>query len=342
VQEESDRCFSFVVSDGEKTQRIDTFLASRVEDLTRSRAQDLLKKGWAKVNDALSKAGYRLRMGDRVQVTIPAPSPSLLEPEQVEFDLIHEDSSLIILNKPAGLVTHPAPGHPSGTLVHGLLQRCRDLSGVGGVMRPGIVHRLDKGTSGLMVVAKNDRAHTSLSEQFKSGNVKKRYLAIVHGIPPGREGRIDLPIARHPTRRKEMAVVPSGGRKALSLWEKVEEIGTLFCLLAVRPRTGRTHQIRVHLSHAGYPVLGDPVYGHRKGWWRKHVPEGEKGSLPVERQMLHAESLGFFHPESGVFCEFHAPMPPDMKKVLEILRTLVAPVHVISSPARRDKLREKS
>jgi len=323
-----------VVSAGEETQRIDSFLASRVEDLTRSRAQDLIRKGWAKVNDALSKAGYRLKIGDRVQVTIPAPIPSPLEPEQVEFDLIHEDSSLIILNKPPGLVTHPAPGHPCGTLVHGLLQRCRDLSGVGGVMRPGIVHRLDKDTSGLMVVAKNDLAHTSLSGQFKSGSVRKRYLAIVHGVPQGREGRIDLPIARHSWRRKQMAVVPSGGRHALSLWEKVEEIGTRFSLLAVSPRTGRTHQIRVHLSHAGHPVLGDPVYGYRKGWWKKHMPEGEGALIAPARQMLHAESLGFVHPESGVFCEFRAPMPQDMKKVLETLRTLVAPVHVISSEAR--------
>ncbi|MBN1102511.1 MAG: RluA family pseudouridine synthase [Deltaproteobacteria bacterium] len=323
VQEDSDRCFSFVVSAEEKTQRIDGFLASRVEDLTRSRAQDLIRKGWAKVNDALSKSGYRLKSGDRVQVTIPAPLPSLLQPEPVEFDLIHEDSSLIILNKPPGLVTHPAPGHPRGTLVHGLLQRCRDLSGVGGVMRPGIVHRLDKDTSGLMVVAKNDLAHTFLCGQFKSGSVRKRYLAIVHGVPPGREGKIDLPIARHPVRRKEMAVAPSGGRRALSLWEKVEEIGTRFSLLAVSPRTGRTHQIRVHLSHAGHPVLGDPVYGYRKGWWRKHMPEGEEAPLPPSRQMLHAESLGFVHPESGVFCEFRAPMPSDMKEVLETLRSML-------------------
>ncbi|MEW6669368.1 MAG: RluA family pseudouridine synthase [Thermodesulfobacteriota bacterium] len=315
--------YYFVVSAGEETQRIDTFLSSRVEDLTRSRAQDLIRKGSAKVNDAQVKAGYRLRAGDRVLVTIPAPNPSFLEPEQVEFDLIHEDSSLIILNKPAGLVIHPAPGHPRGTLVHGLLQHCRDLSGVGGVLRPGIVHRLDKDTSGLMVVAKNDRAHTSLSAQFKSGKVKKRYLAIVHGVPPGREGRIDLPIARHPRRRKEMAVVRSGGRSALSLWKKVEEIGTLFCLLAVSPRTGRTHQIRVHLSHAGYPVLGDSVYGRRRGWWRRHSPHGERGPFPMERQMLHAETLGFAHPESGEFCEFHAPMPADMKEVLETLRSMV-------------------
>jgi 23S rRNA pseudouridine1911/1915/1917 synthase len=323
VQEDSDRCFSFVVSADEETQRIDSFLASRVEDLTRSRAQGLIRKGWAKVNDALSKAGYRLRTGDRVRVMIPAPSPSNLEPERVEFDLIHEDSSLIILNKPAGLVTHPAPGHPSGTLVHGLLQHCRDLSGVGGVLRPGIVHRLDKDTSGLMVVAKNDRAHTFLSAQFKSGQVKKRYLAIVHGIPPERGGMIDQPIARHSWRRKQMAVVTSGGRRALSLWEKVEEIGTLFCLLAVSPRTGRTHQIRVHLSHVGYPVLGDPVYGYRKGWWRKHMPEGQEAPLVLARQMLHAESLGFVHPESGVFCEFRAPMPPDMEKVLVNLRSML-------------------
>jgi 23S rRNA pseudouridine1911/1915/1917 synthase len=323
VQKEADRCLSLLVSAGEETQRIDAFLAGRVENLTRSRAQDLIRKGWAKVNDSLSRPGYRLRTGDRIQVSIPEPSPSTLAPEPVEFELIHEDSSLVVLNKPPGLVTHPAPGHPSGTLVHGLLQRCRDLSGVGGVMRPGIVHRLDKGTSGLMVVAKNDRAHTFLSGQFKSGKVRKRYLAIVHGVPPGREGRVDQPIGRHPRRRKEMAVLPSGGRQALTLWEKVEEIGGLFSLLAVSPRTGRTHQIRVHLSHAGYPVLGDPVYGPRSGWWRRHVPGVEKDPFALDRQMLHAASLAFVHPESGVFCEFQAPMPPDMNRVLETLRGLL-------------------
>jgi 23S rRNA pseudouridine1911/1915/1917 synthase len=245
-----------------------------------------------------------------------------LEPEPVEFSVVYQDSSLIIVNKPPGLVIHPAPGHLRGTLVHGLLEHSRDLSGIGGILRPGIVHRLDKDTSGLLVVAKNDRAHGHLSAQFKAGEVKKRYLAIVHGIIRGSHGEIDLPIGRHPKRRKEMAVVSSGGRTALTTWQKMEELGGKFSILSVTPKTGRTHQIRVHLSHVGHPVVGDPVYGYRRQWWKKHFPEKNGPAPKVVRQMLHAETLGFIHPDSGVFCEFSAPMPTDMKDLIGVLKLL--------------------
>jgi 23S rRNA pseudouridine1911/1915/1917 synthase len=319
---ESDRIFSFIVAEEEREQRLDIFLASKIKDLTRSRAQDLIRKGCAEVNGSPAKGSYRLRRGERVTLNIPPARPSHLEPEQVEFSLIHEDPCLIVLNKPAGVVCHPAPGHPTGTLVHGLLQHCPDLSGIGGILRPGIVHRLDKDTSGLMVVAKNDRIHAALSSQFKSGMVNKRYLALVHGNTRGKRGEIDLPIARHPRRRKEMAVVRSGGRRAITLWEKEEDIGDRFTLLAVTPRTGRTHQIRVHLSHVGHPIVGDPVYGHRKSWWKKHLPTKVGGLPRMERQMLHAERLGFVHPDSGDYCEFQAPLPGDMKEVIEALRRI--------------------
>jgi 23S rRNA pseudouridine1911/1915/1917 synthase len=237
--------------------------------------------------------------------------------------VIYEDASLIVIDKPPGVVIHPAPGHASGTLVHGLLHHCKDLSGIGGTLRPGIVHRLDKDTSGLMVVAKNDKVHSSLSLQFKSGDVRKQYMAIAHGIFENREGKIDLPISRHPVRRKEMSVSPSGGKRAITFWEKVEEMGGRFMLLAVRPRTGRTHQIRVHLSHSGHPIVGDTVYGPKKGWWRRQFPS-EVLTQEIPRQMLHALRLGFSHPETGRFCEFQAPVPADMERCIEELKKLEA------------------
>jgi 23S rRNA pseudouridine1911/1915/1917 synthase len=189
-------------------------------------------------------------------------------------------------------------------------------------MRPGIVHRLDKDTSGLMVVAKNDAAHAFLSRQFKEGEVTKRYVALVHGIVKEQKGEIHLPIGRHPVRRKEMSVQPSKGRVAKTLWEKKEDLAGLFSLLSVSPKTGRTHQIRVHLSHIGYPIVGDPVYGHRRSWWKKRFPEEPEVFSRIERQMLHAGTLGFAHPQGGEYREFQAPLPGDMQGVLELLKSI--------------------
>jgi 23S rRNA pseudouridine1911/1915/1917 synthase len=320
VKQEEDNRHCFSVSEADKAQRLDAFLVLQMQDLTRSRVQELIKSGFVRVNDGLSKPGYRLKPGDHVEVTLPPPQPLRLEPGAVTFELVHEDPWLIVVNKPPGVVVHPAPGHFTGTLVHGLLRHCKDLSGIGGVMRPGIVHRLDKDTSGLMVVAKNDAAHAFLSAQFKAGKVTKKYVALVHGIVKGQKGEIDLPIGRHPVRRKEMSVQTSKGRVAKRLWEKKEELAGLFSLLSVSPKTGRTHQIRVHLSHIGYPIVGDPVYGHRRSWWKKRFPEEPEVLSRIERQMLHAGTLGFVHPQSGDYREFTAPVPPDMKLVLEMLK----------------------
>jgi len=317
VNHDSDKTRSFSVHDDEKDQRIDQFLSSHGKELTRSRAQALIRSGHVRVNEGAVKPSYRLKAGDRITLVIPPARPCALEPQQVDFRVIYEDGSLIVVDKPPGVVIHPAPGHYEGTLVHGLLQHCRDLSGIGGELRPGIVHRLDKDTSGLMVVVKNDDAHVFLSAQFKAREVRKQYIAVVHGIIQGREGIIELPVTRHPVRRKEMSVSPCGGRNAVTEWKKEEELAGRFCLLLVRPRTGRTHQIRVHLSHVGHPIAGDPVYGFRKGWWKDHFPPGEG---VVKRQMLHAEKLGFVHPDSRQYCEFVAPMPEDMRQVLDVLR----------------------
>jgi 23S rRNA pseudouridine1911/1915/1917 synthase len=317
VNHDPDKTQSFCVNSDEQDNRLDQFLTSHGKDLTRSRVQILIRRGHVRVNEGTAKPSYRLKAGDRITLSVPSARTYDLEPQEVDFAVIHEDASLIVLDKPPGVVIHPAPGHYEGTLVHGLLRHCRDLAGIGGELRPGIVHRLDKDTSGLMVVVKNDHAHASLSAQFKARKVYKQYIAIVHGTIQGHAGVIDLPVARHPVRRKEMAVNSTMGRNALTEWRKEEELSGRFSLLLVSPKTGRTHQIRVHLSHAGHPIAGDPVYGFQRNWWKKHFPPGE-GVLT--RQMLHAMKLGFFHPDTGEYLEFTAPMPGDMRRVLDLLR----------------------
>lgn len=317
MNHEQDRVQTFCVSVGEQNERLDQFLASHAKNMTRSRVQELIRRGDVRINQRTAKPSYRLKPGDIILLSIPPASPCHLEPEQVAFSVIHEDPFLIVIDKPPGVVVHPAPGHYTGTLVHGLLRHCRDLSGIGGELRPGIVHRLDKDTSGLVVVAKSDEAHRFLAAQFKAKQVVKEYTAIVHGIPKGEQGVIDLPIARHPVKRKEMSVVSRGGREAVTHWRKKEELARTFSLLTVTPRTGRTHQIRVHLAHAGHPIAGDPVYGYRKVWWKRHFPGGQD---VVKRQMLHAGKLGFIHPESGEHRVFRAPVPEDMQRVLDLLR----------------------
>ncbi|MFZ7113371.1 MAG: RluA family pseudouridine synthase [Desulfatiglandales bacterium] len=319
MEYESHRFFSFQVEQKDAGLRLDVFLSSQVLQCSRSRIQELIKSGFVQVNAETSKVSHRLQIGDSVRLTLPPPDPIQLAPESVDFGLVYEDTSLIVLNKPPGLVVHPAPGHRSGTLVHGLLEHCKDLSGIGGVLRPGIVHRLDKDTSGLIVVAKNDQVHQWLSEQFAAGKIKKEYLAIVHGVPKQGEGGIDAPITRHPRRRKEMAVVSSGGKRAITFWKMIRPFGDSYALLSISPRTGRTHQIRVHLAHLGYPILGDPVYGYRRDK-RDSLDPKKRGLQPrAKRQMLHAGTLGFLHPKDEEYCEFSAPLPEDMRLVLDVL-----------------------
>jgi len=263
-----------------------------------------------------------LKQGDKVSLSIPPPAAQKLEPEEVAFTIIYEDEALLVIDKPAGLVVHPAPGHATGTLVQGLLHHCGGLSEIGGTLRPGIVHRLDKDTSGLMVVAKNDGTHASLSRQFKSGMVRKEYVALVHGQVQEDEARIDLPIGRHPKKRKEMSVAFTGGRRALTIWRKMKVFESGFSLLSLTIKTGRTHQIRVHLAHRGHPVAGDPVYGYGKKWWKGHdLYKTGILSFP-NRQMLHSRRLGFVHPDRNRCVEFEAPPPEDMENVLAALEWL--------------------
>ena len=322
MRDELERISVYSVTEGDKDRRIDVFLSSQVKEFTRSRIQSLIREGHVKVNELPPKTSYRIRTGDIISLSIPPVESYFLQPEPVEFSLVHEDSSIIVLNKPPGLVIHPAPGHTRGTLVHGLLTHCRDLSGIGGVLRPGIVHRLDKDTSGLMVVAKNDSAHHFLGKQFKEGRIHKKYLALVHGVISGNKGEIDLPIGRHPKRRKEMAVTSSGGKTAITLWRKKEEIGDRFTLLEVTLKTGRTHQIRVHFSHLGHPIVGDKVYGYRKRGRGGHYRSLVEITSQINRQMLHSEYLGLIHPASGAYCEFTAPIPADMEALIRNLKKL--------------------
>ena len=321
VDNESDR-FLYVVTGDAGGVRLDVFLSSCPIGLSRSRIQALVKSGDIKVNDLRSKPSHRLNPGDEILVSIPRFSGERLRPQAIEFGIIYEDDSLIVVNKPAGLVVHPAPGHATGTLVHGLLQHCRHLSAIGGNLRPGIVHRLDKNTSGLMVAAKDDQAHAFLASQFKSGRVQKQYVALVHGRVKGDEGKVDLPITRHPKKRKEMSIALFGGRQALTLWRIIEKFHSGFSLLSISLETGRTHQIRVHLSHMGHPVAGDPVYGYGRNWWKRH-PLSKTGMLPsISRQMLHAKHLAFVHPDHKRYLEFDAPIPDDMERAVRALKCL--------------------
>jgi len=294
-------------------QRLDAFLAAALPDtaLSRSRLKELIGQGEVLVNGVSAKAAYRLHTGDQIVVAVPEPSKSELLPEQVEFTILHEDEDLLVIAKPPGLVVHPGCGHQTGTLVHGLLFHCDDLAGIGGEERPGIVHRLDKDTSGVMVVAKNDQAHHSLVNQFKERQVSKVYRAIVNGSAPLDSGRIDRPIGRHPLQRRKMAVNEQG-RRAVTNWQVLESFAEGFAYLELGLETGRTHQIRVHLAGLNHPVSGDEVYGRQD---RRLLTE-----LGVVRQCLHSYSLGFTHPRTGEALAFVAPLWPDMQQVLELLR----------------------
>lgn len=260
----------------------------------------------------MKKASYKIKDGDVVEIEIPKPRDYEILPEKMELSILYEDTDIIVVNKPPGMIVHPLPNKSSGTLVNALLAHCDDLQGIGGVMRPGIVHRLDKDTSGVIIVAKNDLAHKSLSKQFKDRVVTKTYIAIVNGRIEKKRGKIDLPIARHPQIRVKMAVVKDG-KPSLSEYRVLKYFDNLATLVLVFPKTGRTHQIRVHFKSIGHPLLGDEVYGH-----------GKRDSIfGVERQMLHALSLAFFHPRSGEFMKVNAPLPEDFKLTLKNFSEIV-------------------
>ncbi len=309
---EETRTRALTVEPEEGGERVDRWLAERLE-LSRTRIQALLEEGRIRVDGAVPKKSEPVEAGQRVVVEIPPPRPLDAEPEDLPLDVVHEDEGLLVVNKAAGMVVHPAPGHPRGTMVNALLHHVDDLSGIGGMLRPGIVHRLDKDTSGLLVVAKRDDVHRALSDALRRREVRRLYRAAAWGHLSQSPIRIDAPIGRHRADRTRMAVVEDGGRRAVTR-ARIRERWIAAELLDVALDTGRTHQIRVHLAHLGHPVVGDETYG--PGWERGMGGEGRRWARElarrVPRQFLHASVLSFVHPLTGERTRFRAPIPPDL------------------------------
>jgi 23S rRNA pseudouridine1911/1915/1917 synthase len=299
--------FSF---DKEQEERLDHFLVRKLSEFSRSRLQNLIKEGFVNVNGIpVKKTGQKLELGQTIEITIPAPVPSELVGEQIPLDIVYESEDVLIVDKPAGMVVHPAAGHFSGTLVHAVLGYIPEIEGIGGQERPGIVHRLDKDTSGLIVLAKNDRAHHWLQDQFRTRKVEKTYLALVDGKPPTPNGRVDAPIGRDPSHRKRMAIMPAGkGRAAVSEYFTLEPFDG-HTLLEFHPNTGRTHQIRLHCAFLGCPIVGDKVYGRRKP------------TLPLARHFLHASKIEIMLPGEQQTRVFESILPDELDRLLGGLRS---------------------
>jgi len=288
--------------------RIDAYIASNNKELSRSYIAKLVDNGNIKVNGREVKPSYKIKAGDVIDIDIPQPVELEINPEDIDLDILYEDEDVIVINKPQGMVVHPAPGNYSGTLVNALLKHCTNLSGINGVMRPGIVHRIDKDTSGVLLVAKNDSAHKCLAEQIKEHSVNRRYIAIVEGIIKVDKGTIEGNIGRHHIDRKKMDVV-AGGKHAITHFTVIERFKN-FTLIEAKLETGRTHQIRVHMAHIGHPVLGDPVYGVKN---QKFALQG---------QALHAALIGFLHPRTGNYMEFKAPLPEYFVELIEKIKNM--------------------
>jgi 23S rRNA pseudouridine1911/1915/1917 synthase len=305
-----------LVDDDRAGERLDRYLADAVPGLSRSQAQRLIDDGHVRVEGRTAKANLALKAGDVVHVALPDPAPATAAAEDIPVPILYEDADLVVVDKPAGMVVHPAAGHSSGTLVNALLHHVDDLSGVGGELRPGIVHRLDKGTSGVMVVAKHDAAHEALAAQFHDRHVEKEYVALVWGVvQAGR--RIDLPIGRDPKDRQKMSARARRARSAVTRITKADHLrGVTLCQVAIH--TGRTHQIRVHLSAIGHPVVGDATYGGVKA----RVAQDLRPLLRLDRPFLHAARLAFTHPTDGRAMAFEAPLPEDLQAVIDELRAL--------------------
>ena len=294
-----------IIDDENKNARIDKVVSGLNEEWSRNQVQDWIKEGHVEVNGKTVKANYKCSVGDKIVVNIPEPEVLDIIPEEMNLEIYYEDSDVLVVNKPRGMVVHPAPGHSSGTLVNGLMAHCKDLSGINGVMRPGIVHRIDKDTSGLLMVAKNDLAHEKLVEQLVNKTVTRKYKAIVHGVISHDHGTIDAPIGRDPKDRQSMTVVDNGKHAVthFQVLERFKNYTYVECVL----ETGRTHQIRVHMKYIGYPLAGDPKYGPKK-------------TLSIDGQALHAGILGFNHPRTGEYLEFEAPFPEEFSSLLDYLR----------------------
>ncbi|SOC35383.1 RluA family pseudouridine synthase [Ureibacillus acetophenoni] len=298
---------TYTIDENNAGERIDKALSTIATEWSRSQiASWIADGGIVTVNGEEVKAKYKVKVGDVVEIDVPEPEPLEVIPEDLDLEIVYEDADVLVVNKPKGMVVHPAPGHTTGTLVNGLMYHCKDLSGINGVMRPGIVHRIDKDTSGLLMVAKNDNAHHSLVEQLVNKTVTRKYTALVHGHIAHDKGTIDAPIARDPKDRQKQAVVDNG-KHAVTHFNVKERFGGLYTLVECILETGRTHQIRVHMNYIGYPLVGDPKYGPKK-------------TIDFGGQVLHAGVLGFVHPTSKEYLEFEVPLPDDFVALLENLR----------------------
>lgn len=297
----------WLIEEADQGIRIDKFLSEQAEELSRSRIQSLVKEAAILLNGAPCKSNSKLKCGDEITLTLPEDEELCVEAEEMELDIRYEDSDVIVVNKPKNMVVHPAAGHAHGTLVNGLMYHCKDLSGINGVLRPGIVHRIDKDTSGLLIIAKNDMAHRDLVEQLQRKSVNRLYYALVHGVIQHEFGTIDAPIGRDPKDRQKMAVVAEHSKDARTHFKVLERFSN-FTLVECRLETGRTHQIRVHMQYIGHPVAGDPKYSYRK-------PFGTSG------QFLHAHTLTFVHPRTKEVITVEAELPKEFAEVLETLRS---------------------
>jgi 23S rRNA pseudouridine1911/1915/1917 synthase len=308
---------ALTVGESEAGSRLDQFL-TRESGFSRARLQKLLKSGLVLLNGRVVAASYRVRGGDGITLTVPPPEPSRLMAEPLPLTILYEDRDLLVVNKPPGLVVHPGAGHRGGTLLNALLHHCPELMEIGEVSRPGLVHRLDKDTSGLLVAAKTELAHASLVRQFQAHEITKKYLALVWGRLPEPEGRIDREVGRHPTERRKMSAHPRRGKHALTFWRVLKEYPGPLTLMELTPQTGRTHQLRVHLASEGHPVLGDATYGGGVSRLKGHLRL--KGLAPlVRRQLLHARHLGITHPRTGEKINWEAPLPEDFQAVVDYL-----------------------
>ncbi|WP_207691358.1 RluA family pseudouridine synthase [Desulfonema limicola] len=317
---DNDNEFIIIADKKESGRRLDFLIASHaITECSRALAVKLIREGLIRVDGRIKKPGYRLHEGDRVHGHIKEPEPVSFEPEPIILDLIYEDKDILVINKAPGLVVHPAPGHYTGTIVNALLYHCPDLKGIGGELRPGIVHRLDKDTSGILVVAKNSFSLAVLGSQFQDRTIKKKYTALVHGEMKADSGSINLPIGRHPVDRKKMSTISKTGKPAETLWTVKQRLPET-TLIDIDLKTGRTHQIRVHFSSAGHPVVGDQVYCSKSG--KKHSDSVFSIIKDVSRQMLHAQKICLKHPKTGSILEFEAPLAPDFKLLVSKLESL--------------------
>lgn len=296
---------AYTMEEQQQGERIDKALSSVQSEWSRTQIGNWIAEGIVKVNGDAVKAKYKVKVGDLVEIDVPEAEPLDVIAENLDLDIVYEDADVLVVNKPKGMVVHPAPGHMTGTLVNGLMYHCKDLSGINGILRPGIVHRIDKDTSGLLMVAKNDTAHESLVNQLVNKTVTRKYTALVHGHIAHDKGTIDAPIGRDQKDRQKQAVVDKG-KRAVTHFQVVDRFGD-YTLLECRLETGRTHQIRVHMNYIGYPLVGDPKYGPKK-------------TIDFGGQVLHAGILGFNHPTTGEYLEFEAPLPADYKQLLNDLR----------------------